>query len=574
MRTLAVVLFFGMLSLQAQIDLRDPRIGRMAVSSDGSKLYLGGPLRLKGDTAVDPILEIPRPVGGLEMVRNYTGPDPALDYSALLLAPNDTLIGLPPALRNPVWAMSSQNGLFVAARAGDKSWLWDIRLNRLQEINVTPLGVGNDGTLVTLQQGVLRNGGRSITLPERTLLTSAAISADGLRVLAIESTFAATPPDTRVPVPDSRLVQYDLVSGERRVVLETEFSNIVSWSNESRVLLQSPIQAIFGVTSVPATTPIPTPSFTRNYRVVDTRTGQTLYGSASIPVIDPLRRPSSGVRNAALSSDGRTLWIWRLDQLSVVAIDGDPALPAYLLPPEPPITGARGSYVKVVDVDEDQRYFANSLQLILRSASRDVAAPVLGLGSVSAIGAQIPWEAPTGPVTAIMRQATSFFEWVRQGTYREYLPAFESSGSFTAITRGPDGLTLVQTLPVIRAAKSIWIPVSSNIPAERGEWVHMYMTGLGPVTPRPATGRAAPANPLSRLDRELTCSAALPQLSTQAETLPVAFAGLAPGLLGVYQVSLRAPMSLSGPVQVTCTLALGSGSDFAASSATGILFVR
>lgn len=69
-----------------------------------------------------------------------------------------------------------------------------------------------------------------------------------------------------------------------------------------------------------------------------------------------------------------------------------------------------------------------------------------------------------------------------------------------------------------------------------GEIVHMYMTGLGPVQGPIETGQPAPLESLRPLQEKLTCRF-IPQ-TAEAETL---FAGLAPGMVGIYQVSFRIP---------------------------------
>jgi uncharacterized protein (TIGR03437 family) len=67
-------------------------------------------------------------------------------------------------------------------------------------------------------------------------------------------------------------------------------------------------------------------------------------------------------------------------------------------------------------------------------------------------------------------------------------------------------------------------------PVFTGEVIHVYATGLGPVSPEPAEGDRAPSSePFARITKKLTCS--------NAEIL---YAGLSPGTVErVYQVDLR-----------------------------------
>ena len=70
-----------------------------------------------------------------------------------------------------------------------------------------------------------------------------------------------------------------------------------------------------------------------------------------------------------------------------------------------------------------------------------------------------------------------------------------------------------------------------------GEIFHMYFTGLGLVEGTVQTGEPTPIGPLFPIRGRLACRFA--PYTTDAETL---FAGLAPGYVGLYQVTFRMPM--------------------------------
>jgi hypothetical protein len=92
--------------------------------------------------------------------------------------------------------------------------------------------------------------------------------------------------------------------------------------------------------------------------------------------------------------------------------------------------------------------------------------------------------------------------------------------------------------------------VDANRPARQAEIVHIYATRLGPVTPPVPAGTAAPASPLSVLATPLSCR------DRSGGVLDVLYAGLAPGTIGYYLISVRLP-SASGQrlLEIHCELA-------------------
>ncbi len=80
--------------------------------------------------------------------------------------------------------------------------------------------------------------------------------------------------------------------------------------------------------------------------------------------------------------------------------------------------------------------------------------------------------------------------------------------------------------------------VTREHPAQAGEVVHAYMTGLGAVDPKQPDDTAGPVSPLARTVQPPHCF--LLQ-GIQGDGMPVLFAGLAPGMIGIYQVSFTLP---------------------------------
>ena len=95
--------------------------------------------------------------------------------------------------------------------------------------------------------------------------------------------------------------------------------------------------------------------------------------------------------------------------------------------------------------------------------------------------------------------------------------------------------------------------VTPQLPARRGEVVTAYALGLGGVTPSVTTGVPTPLDQLHPLNWPFACyqGSAFPD----GPPLDVPFAGLAPGMIGVYQVNIRMP----DPLPSGTTLVLNCG---------------
>jgi uncharacterized protein (TIGR03437 family) len=91
--------------------------------------------------------------------------------------------------------------------------------------------------------------------------------------------------------------------------------------------------------------------------------------------------------------------------------------------------------------------------------------------------------------------------------------------------------------------------ISAANPAVRGQVIQLYCNGLGPVTNQPASGAPASANPLS-----LTTT--LPVVMIGGQQAKVQFSGLAPGIVGEYQVNVVVPDDIQ-PGNQPITISIG-----------------
>ena len=86
-------------------------------------------------------------------------------------------------------------------------------------------------------------------------------------------------------------------------------------------------------------------------------------------------------------------------------------------------------------------------------------------------------------------------------------------------------------------------PVSDSAPAQPGEFLLIFCTGLGPVQPEVPSGNVAPSSPplAETMSTPLVNIADIPALVT--------FSGLAPGFVGLYQVNLQVPLGVPSGTQ-------------------------
>jgi len=89
--------------------------------------------------------------------------------------------------------------------------------------------------------------------------------------------------------------------------------------------------------------------------------------------------------------------------------------------------------------------------------------------------------------------------------------------------------------------------VSTANPARGGEYLVIYLVGMGTTNPGVQTGLAAPSAPLANTSSPAT-------VSLGKSNATVAFSGLTPGGVGLFQINFEVPRGLKpGPTDLVVT---------------------
>ena len=142
---------------------------------------------------------------------------------------------------------------------------------------------------------------------------------------------------------------------------------------------------------------------------------------------------------------------------------------------------------------------------------------------------QVPWELPHPP-------ADRGWPYVIVSVSRTDSELEAATSEFTTFYTPYNPAALLQ--PVHQDWTGF---VSDDSPALPGEILHIYTSGLGPVDCPIRTGEPAPLDRLCHTVRPIEWD----YWWTATDSVPaeVLFSGLAPGLLGVYQIEVRVPTS-------------------------------
>jgi uncharacterized protein (TIGR03437 family) len=165
------------------------------------------------------------------------------------------------------------------------------------------------------------------------------------------------------------------------------------------------------------------------------------------------------------------------------------------------------------------------------------------------INFQLPWELLGQSQASVVVTTNGFTSAPQTVTLRTVAPGIfstDSSGS------GQGAIQISNT--AIFAAPAGSIPGNLARPAMRGESVTIYCSGLGDVSPRPATGAPSAIIPLSG-------TLLTPSVTIGGAPALVSFAGLTPGFVGLYQVNAQVPNATPSGGQVQLMMTIGGVSS-------------
>ena len=163
-----------------------------------------------------------------------------------------------------------------------------------------------------------------------------------------------------------------------------------------------------------------------------------------------------------------------------------------------------------------------------------VPAPILSLAfrdGYQQIDVQVPWEIPDQPTQVVVWQNGI-------QAYTAVPGAAGSPGVLSIFFADANGYGIVQHA-------SDWSQVTVDNPAHAGEYLIAYAINLGPVSHQPATGAAAPFNPLAVVAPqgevcEFSDIVYVTPISTFVSPL---YSGLTPGSVGLYQINFQVAAS-------------------------------
>jgi uncharacterized protein (TIGR03437 family) len=177
----------------------------------------------------------------------------------------------------------------------------------------------------------------------------------------------------------------------------------------------------------------------------------------------------------------------------------------------------------------------------------------LNLAAQTALAPGLPQLTPLGGATLSIDGVTAPLFAATPGQLNFFVPwELESQTTATMVLSTAGGVSALADVPVAPQSPGVFQidaagnaaavhlngqPVSVTAPADAGEPLDIFATGLGPVSAPPADGAPAPSAP------PLVCQTT-PRVTIGGVPAQVLFAGLAPGFSGLYQLNVVVPAGL------------------------------
>jgi len=146
------------------------------------------------------------------------------------------------------------------------------------------------------------------------------------------------------------------------------------------------------------------------------------------------------------------------------------------------------------------------------------------------INAQLPQDTPAGKATFQVRLTNGTATNTVTAEVQASAPAV-----FSYLSPGSQSGTVYWQAAAFHRGTAT--PADAAHPAAPGESLETYGTGLGPTNPPVPAGAASPASPPAQ-------ALAPPALTIGYQPAQVTFAGLVPGLVGIYQINVIVPAGL------------------------------
>ncbi len=171
------------------------------------------------------------------------------------------------------------------------------------------------------------------------------------------------------------------------------------------------------------------------------------------------------------------------------------------------------------------------------------------LATASASATSIPLATTLAGTTVTMNGTPVPLYYVSNGQVNAQVPYGTATGVVSIQAQRGGQTTAIQSAQVVSASPGVFAvnasgsgpgaflhanftPINATSPAQAGETILIYCTGLGATSPAVVTGNAAPSSP--------PASALLtPTVTIAGRVAPISFAGLAPGFVGLIRSTRR-----------------------------------